>query len=164
MRPNTLVVYDSRYGNTERIAQAMGQAIDARAVRVGAVDPAELKGLDVLIVGSPTNGGNPTQGIYDLLQALKAPPALQGVSVAAFDTRTATVWNRLIPFGYAGPRVARLLEAAGGKLLAGPEGFVVLAIKGPLQDGEIERAAEWAEGLVGSRQGDAAPGGDGRWG
>jgi flavodoxin I len=141
-----LVVYDSTYGNTAEIAQAIGEAIGGQVVRAGEVNPADLQGFDLLIVGSPTNGGHPTEKIHGLLQA---SPALEGVSVAAFDTRTATIWNRILPFGYAAPRIARSLEKSGGKLVAPPEGFVVLGIRGPLREGELERAAVWAKGLVG---------------
>ena len=135
-----LVVYDSTYGHTEKIAQAIGEAIGGQVLRVGHVNPAELKGFDLLIVGSPTHGGFPTPGIDGLL---KASPVLEGVNVAAFDTRT----KRTI-FGYAAPRIARRLEKSGGHLLAPPEGFFVLGMEGPLKDGELERAAGWAKGIA----------------
>ena len=136
-----LVVYDSNYGNTEKIAQAIGRALGGGAVKVGAVKPDDLKGLDVLIMGSPTHGGFPTEGINTLL---KASLALEGVKVAAFDTRA-----KASIFGYAAPRIARGLEKSGGSLVVSPEGFIVLGIKGPLKDGELERAASWAKGLAG---------------
>ena len=102
--------------------------------------PADLKGFDLLIVGSPTHGGFPTEGIAGLL---KASPALEGMNVAVFDTRAK--WSL---FGYAAPRIARSLERNGGKLLAPPEGFVVLGTKGPLKEGELERAAAWAQQIA----------------
>jgi len=52
-------------------------------------------------------------------------------------------------FGYDAPRIARSLERSGGNLLAPPEGFVVLGMKGPLKEGELERAAGWAKGIAG---------------
>jgi flavodoxin len=140
-----LVIYDSTYGHTAQIAQAIGEAAGAEVVRPGEVAPAGLAGFDLLIVGSPTHGGWPTEQIRDLLQA---SPALEGISVAAFDTRTDTIWNRILPFGYAAPRIARLLEGSGGKLVAPPEGFVVLGVKGPLRDGELERAVGWAKAIA----------------
>ena len=140
-----LVVYDSQYGNTERIAQAIGEAIGSQVARVGDVSPTELEELDLLIVGSPTHGGWYTPGVKDLLEAL---PLLEGLKVAAFDTRTASLWNRLLPFGYAAPRIARKMEGSGGNLQAPPEGFVVLGTEGPLKDGELELAAGWARGLA----------------
>ena len=87
----TLIVYDSVYGNTEQIARAIGGAIndDVRVLRAGAVNPAELKKIDLFIVGSPTQGGRPTPAIQELLN--KVPKdSLKGVKVAAFDTRFST--------------------------------------------------------------------------
>ena len=139
-----LVLYDSTHGNTAQIAQAVGEAIGGQVIQVGEVSPADLNGVDLLIVGSPTHGGWFTEGIRDLLEASLA---LEGVNVAAFDTRTVSVWNRILPFGYAAPRIARSLEGHGGTLSSPPEGFVVLGTKGPLKDGELERAAGWAKGL-----------------
>jgi len=48
-----LIVYDSTHGNTEKIAQAIGEAIEGEVLRVGEVHPADLQGFDLLIVGSP---------------------------------------------------------------------------------------------------------------
>ena len=143
---NALVVYDSQYGHTEQIAKAIGEALDAPVLQAGKMDPATLTGFELLIAGSPTHGGQYTEEIQALLEAL---PALEGLNVAAFDTRTATIWNRILPFGYAAPRIARRLESNGGKLVAPPEGFIVLGIRGPLKDGELARAAAWAKGLAG---------------
>jgi flavodoxin len=139
-----LVVYDSTYGHTEQIAQAIGEAIGGQVLRVREVNPADLKGFDLLIVGSPTHGGWPTERIHSLL---KASLVLEGINVAAFDTRVVSIWHRLLRFGYAAPRIAQGLERNGGKLLVPPEGFVVLDTRGPLKKGELERAAGWAKGI-----------------
>jgi len=141
-----LVVYDSKHGNTEKVALTIGEALGAQVLQVDKVSPADLRGLDLLIVGSPTHGGWFTEGIKALLDA---SPALDGVDVATFDTRTATIWNRILPFGYAAPRIAQRLKTSGGHLLAPPEGFVVLGVEGPLREGELDRAAAWAKGMVG---------------
>lgn len=56
-----LIVYDSMYGNTEKIAKSIGGAItgDVKVLRISEVIPSELESLDFLIVGSPTQGGRP---------------------------------------------------------------------------------------------------------
>lgn len=136
-----LIVYDSNYGHTEQIAHAMGHALDAQVLHAGDVNPKDLSSFDLVIVGSPTHGGFPTEGIHDLA---KTASAFDGINVAAFDTRT----KRTI-FGYAAPKIAKNLEKNGGTLLAPPEGFFVLGKKGPLKEGELARAADWAKGLVG---------------
>jgi flavodoxin I len=136
---NALVIYDSTFGNTEKIAQAIGERIHCPAMRAGDFQPSEHKGLDLLIVGSPTHGGRPTPDIHRLPEG---PLALQGIDAAAFDTRTERFsWI----FGYAAVRIGQSLERGGGKLLVPPEGFIVVGNKGPLKEGELGRAADWAE-------------------
>jgi hypothetical protein len=84
----------------------------------------------------------------------KIPAAgLQHARVAAFDTRVAVPERgfalRLLMkvVGYAAPRIAKGLQAKGGHLAAAPEGFIVQDTKGPLKDGELQRAEAWARGL-----------------
>jgi hypothetical protein len=77
------------------------------------------------------------------------PPALGGVRVAGFDTRMTT--KLITMFGTAAPKIAKALEEKGGTLVGKPEGFYVTGGEGPLKDGEMERAAGWAHGLVGSQ-------------
>jgi flavodoxin I len=142
-----LIVYDSVYGNTEKIARAVGEAItpsgEAKVLRAGEANPSELTSVDLFIVGSPTHGGRPTSAVQDLLNKV---PILQGVNVAAFDTRSTSKFARV--FGNAAGRIARNLEKKGGTLVASPEGFFVTGTKGPLKDGELERAAAWAKGIL----------------
>ena len=135
----TLVVYDTKYGNTEKIAQAIGAALGGQVLAVSAVSAGDVQGFDLVIVGSPTHGGAPKKGIAAWL---KASPALAGVRVAVFDTRT-----QKTPLGYAAPRIAQSLEKLGAKPVA-TEGFYVAGMKGPLLEGELERAASWARGLA----------------
>jgi hypothetical protein len=74
---------------------------------------------------------------------------VKNVRVAAFDTRLKTVLVKI--FGYAAPRIAATLKDKGGKLVAPGEGFLVKSAKGPVLDGEIERAAAWAKGIAESK-------------
>ena len=146
-----LIVYDSVYGNTEKIAKAIGGAItgEVKVLRVDEANPSELKTIDLFIIGSPTQGGRPTPAIRDFLN--KVPePSLKGIKVAAFDTRIPT---KLVGvFGYAAGRIADNLKGKGGTLVASPEGFFVKGTKGPLREGELERAAGWAKGLLKSKE------------
>jgi len=144
-----LIVYDSVFGNTEQVAQAIGNALgsqeDVEILRASNVKPEQLTGLKLLIVGSPTHGGRPTPVIQDFLNRV-SEPAIRGISVAAFDTRLST---RLVGiFGYAAGRIADSLKRKGGTLIAPPEGFFVKGREGPLKEGELERAASWAKVIV----------------
>ena len=150
----TLVVYDSVFGNTENVAQKMGEAVEAHAIRVGDVKPEHLTDLDALIVGSPTRAFSPTPAIKKWLKGL-AGNSLKGVKVAAFDTRVdihtvdSKVLNGFVKvFGYAAKPIGDILVKKGGDLHLPPEGFFVNDTEGPMRDGELERAAEWAQQIL----------------
>lgn len=148
-----LIVYDSVFGNTEQVAQAIGNALgsqeDVEILRVSNVKPEQLTGLKLLIVGSPTRGGRPTPAIQGFLNRV-SEPAIRGINVATFDTRLST---RLVGiFGYAAGRIADSLKRKGGILIASPEGFFVKGGKGPLKEGELERAASWAKVIAKSKE------------
>ena len=147
----TLIVYDSVHGNTERIARAIGDAVgdEVTVVRAGEVDPSDLERLDLLIAGAPTYGGRPTQPMQDFLSRL-ATQTVEGLGIAAFDTRLAAKWVSV--FGYAAPRIADELEEQGGTLVGSPAGFFVRGTKGPLKEGEVERAAKWAKQIAASQE------------
>lgn len=144
-----LVIYDSVFGNTEQIAQAIGNALgsqeDVEILRVSNVKPEQLAGLKLLIVGSPTQGGRPTPAMQDFLDKV-SEPVIRGINVAAFDTRLST---RLVGiFGYAAGRIADSLKTKGGTLILSPEGFIVKGKEGPLKGGELERAGDWAKQVI----------------
>jgi hypothetical protein len=46
-------------------------------------------------------------------------------------------------FGYAAIPLAKRLKSKGGNLVSEPKGFYVQDTKGPLKDGELERAEYW---------------------
>jgi flavodoxin len=153
-----LVVYDSVFGNTEKVALAIAGALGPKdgvaALKVGDVKPQHLEGVKLLVVGSPTRAFRPTPATTKLVGSF-APQGLQGVGVAAFDTRisTADTSSRFLSFmvklfGYAAEPIAGKLQKKGGKLVAPPEGFLVAGTEGPLKDGELERAAQWAAELA----------------
>jgi flavodoxin len=147
-----LILYDSVYGNTEKIARAVAEAItpsgEVKVLQVGEANPSELESTDLLIVGSPTHAGRPTPAVQDFLN--KVPKLSQDINVAAFDTRITTKLVRV--FGYAAGRIAGNLKKKGGTLIASPEGFLVTGTKGPLKEGELQRAAGWAKGILESKK------------
>jgi len=152
-----LVVYDSFFGNTEKIAQAVGAALGlaASGVEKGSEVKAEqLNGLQALIVGSPPRAVRPSPNTTAWLNALP-PGALNGVKAAAFDTRidpkeakSAILTFFVKLFGYADKPMAKKLAQKGATLAGDTAGFFVIASEGPLKDGELERAAEWARKLT----------------
>ena len=154
-----LVIYDSVFGNTERVAQAIGQALlaeghEVQTLRLTEASPQQATEVDLLIVGSPTRAFRPTPAITQFLKDIR-DNGLRGVKVGAFDTRVSleevnsrvlTVFVKL--FGYAAEPMAKRLRQKGGAQALSPEGFIVTGKEGPLREGELERAAAWAKGLL----------------
>lgn len=150
-----LIVYDSYFGNTEKIAQAMGEALENAAVkRVTEVTPQDLEGLKYLLVGSPTRAFSPSPATSSFIKNL-APEALKGVRAGAFDTRipkeqTDSGFLRIMInlFGYADKKIAKALTKAGADLVLENTGFGVKGTEGPLVEGELERAKDWAASIL----------------
>jgi flavodoxin I len=138
-----LIIYDSQFGNTEQIAKAMAAALgkEAKAARVGVVKDADIASHSLILIGSPTQGGRYTVAMKTFLDNLTADK-LKDKRFAAFDTRLKGFAKI---FGYAAPRIEKAIREKGGNTTAQPQGFFVQSTKGPLVEGELERAATWAK-------------------
>lgn len=146
---DALIIYDSIYGNTEQVAQVIGNTLnshmDVEVIRVSNVNTGKLTGLKLLIFGSPTHGGNATEAMRDFLKHIPES-IIKEMNVATFDTRFST---RLVKiFGYAAGKMAKSLKKKGGILIAPPAPFFVKGRKGPLKEGELERATSWGNELA----------------
>lgn len=145
-----LVIYDSVYGNTEMIAEVIAYTLGTEPKLVKNVRHRDLKGLDLIVVGSPTHAGRPTPEIEIFLKRL-SKNSLRGVSAAAFDTRfDKDAHGRFLHMvmrilGYAAPRIQAILVDKGGIPISAPEGFIVQDKKGNLAEGKLNSAREWAE-------------------
>jgi flavodoxin I len=154
-RGKSLLVYDSVFGNTEKIARAIGNTVNSGGAveicRVSDYKPELLADVSLVIIGSPTRGFRPTKNIIDLINNMPAG-TLKKIRVAAFDTRISTldIKSKFLSFmvnvfGYAAKPIASRLKKKGGSLIIAPEGFFVNDSQGPLKDGELERAVEWGK-------------------
>lgn len=143
----TFVVYDSGFGNTEQVAQALAEALriygQVHIVRVEHTHPLELQGVDLLILGCPTQKWNTTPVMRSLID-YSSVPSLNRLSIACFDTRLDRPrWMT----GSAAGRLVKQLREKGVTRLLPAESFLVEGMRGPLVSGELERAARWAQQL-----------------
>lgn len=157
---SALIVYDSIFGNTATVAQAIAaeleQTLDVRLLPVNeAAGDSDLAGVTLLVVGSPTRGFRPTPAIQEYLGRLSRE-ALHQVEAAAFDTRIDLDTVHPAPLrwvvdvgGYAADVLQGKLAEKGCAKAAEPSGFAVTGTEGPLKDGELERARAWARLLPG---------------
>jgi flavodoxin len=150
-----LVIFDSVFGNTAKIAKAIGEALgDAPVKKISEISKADLENVKILFVGSPTRAFNPTPEVNNFLKGLERS-ALNGIKAAAFDTRIPL--DKAEPgflrfmikiFGYADTKIVKQLSKAGATIAIDSEGFAVKDSEGPLADGELERAKTWAKKIL----------------
>lgn len=139
------VVYDSAFGNTKSVAEAVAGSLgdlEATPVAVSDFRPDDLAAGDLLVLGSPINGWRPTPKITELLSTL-GDGHLKGVKAAAFDTRV-----RMFIHGDAAKKMAHALRDSGADIISEPMPFYVQGSEGPLRPGEIEKAARWGKSLL----------------
>jgi flavorubredoxin len=132
-----LVVYDSVYGNTERLAKALATGLESRGVevkivKVDQVKPNELGNVDLLCVGSPTQAWNVSKPTQEFLERLKTE-GLTGKKAFAFDTK---MKSRLA--GDAGGKIERKLKDAGLTIAKHSESAIVIGREGPLEENAEE--------------------------
>ena len=167
-----LVVYESMWGNTERVAQAIASALQP-AMEVTLIDvqhaPADPgRDVELIVAGGPTHAfsmsrastrsdaidrgaahGDRERGLREWLEALPSGPHPQ--RIATFDTKVSTV--RHLP-GSAAKAAAKLARRHGFDRAADTESFYVADMEGPLLDGELDRATAWGRQIsatLGSR-------------
>ncbi len=157
----SLVVYESQFGNTALVAEAIGAGLSewGEAGIVGVDDaPGELPaGLDLLVIGGPTHAfsmsraasrtsaiadgaAGTSTGVREWLDRLPFPVPV--ARIATFSTRQGHS-----PFtGSAAKSAAKALRDHGARDVEVTD-FFVTAKTGPLEDCELERATEWARGF-----------------
>ncbi|HEU5227246.1 MAG TPA: flavodoxin domain-containing protein [Ktedonobacteraceae bacterium] len=145
---NTLVIYDSEYGNTQQIAQAIAEAFKEHgSVQLIAATEASmpsLQGVDLLVIGGPTQAHGLSPTLHTLLDKLP-DQLLHGLPVASFDTRFRMA---AVISGSAGRAIAHKLEREKAKLLVPAKSFFVTSREGPLEEGELENAARWVKTIM----------------
>ncbi len=143
---NALVVYDTKFGNTEHVAKLIaGQLGEHGSVHVVSADGEvpRVEDFDLVVVGGPTHAHGMSASMRRLLDGWPQD-SLTEVAVAVFDTRLR------IPValsGSAASGIAGRLKKRAASLVAPPESFFVDR-DGHLYEGEDARAIDWAGSLV----------------
>jgi len=161
-----VVVYESIYGNTRAIAQAIADGLGgAQVVPVYAADGLSA---DLLVVGAPTHvHGIPTTRSRQVAAEAAHEDGDTHIEPGAIEQPGLRVWLRDLPdgdgrcaatfdtrldrapwfTGLASRGIAKRLRRRGYELL-GSESFLVEDTEGPLADGELDRARDWGHALV----------------
>lgn len=141
----SLIVYFTRYGNTHRIAEAIAETLGSEGpvhmIGMDQLTISDLTDVDLVVAGTPTHRMNLPQAVRPAFETLPRR-ILRGTPIAAFDT--AYKMSAWLARFTAARRLLSKLRKLGGKRVLPPETFHVVEREGPLYDGEIERAREWA--------------------
>ncbi len=151
---NTVVIYFSKFGHTKMIAEVISNALEcAGEVSLHPYDEvqsAHFASADLVVMGTPTHRMNLPEVVRPFLKELPRR-ILRGKAVAAFDTsykmvdRNSPEWMAHLT---AAPKLARKLRKLGGRLIVSPETFHVKDREGPLYEGELQRAGQWAYSML----------------
>jgi hypothetical protein len=173
---SALVVYESMYGNTREVAEAIAAGLGAKAIPVHRADPAEVRDVSLLVVGGPTHmhgmaSSMSRRGVvqaaeedgHELEESAHSEPTLRawladtdggGTSAAAFDTR---IDRSPALTGSAARGIAKRLRRHGYRIAADSNSFFVEDSEGPLSSGELDRARKWGEALARLAAGEEVP-------
>jgi flavodoxin len=148
-----LIVYDSRHGNTERIARTIQDVIhktnEVQLKKVKDTSSEDLYNIDFLVVGSPTHGGRASKNTKQFFYSL-ADNSLTKIKAATYDTGLSVngpkrfMRNVFRLLGYTSENTTKMLKEKGAKIITSKT-FFILKKEGALVKGEIKRAEKWAE-------------------
>lgn len=158
-----LVIYESMFGNTERVARAIADGLAERyEVTVADVGTMPMAlGTDLLVIGGPTHAfgmsrpstresaaqqGTVRPAAVDvgIREYLDCSPSLPGLAAAAFDTRI----NKPFLPGSAARRAQRQLRRLGCRIVLPAQSFLVTGTAGPLAEQQEQNARRWGANLA----------------
>lgn len=162
-----LVVYESMYGNTRQIAEAIAGALGGTTVPVAEATAERVADADLVVIGGPTHmfgmsrpssrksaataAAKPNSGLR-LEPNATGPGVREWLAEHVRDVRAAAVFDTRIKLpmlvgGRASRRIAAVLRRNRVKLVAGPQSFLVDKTN-HLLHGELDRAERWGRDLA----------------
>jgi menaquinone-dependent protoporphyrinogen IX oxidase len=147
-----IVIYDTSHGNTKKIAETITETLKASEIEVDLFDLKEVKKLSAndynfLVLGSPTKFGTMSFAVKSFLGKVKSEEWTDK-PFAAFDTENpenvekARLENKEWS---AAEKIALKLKENNMKQMLPVLKALVLGLKGPLVEGEIDRAKNFAK-------------------
>jgi flavorubredoxin len=160
-----IIIYHTRYGNTERIAKSLEMGLkeasgiedvvctNVRDIVVSAVDDDSLKGYDIICIGAPTEGFSAPKPIKDFLGKLKRVN-LAGKYGFAFDTKVDSKLS-----GSAAKFIEKELKSQGLQIVSPRESAIVFALKemGTITDARLKEGEDKRFKQIGLQLGTELP-------
>ena len=160
-----VVIYESLYGNTKAIAEAIAAGLQGggNVTLYSTLEEIDITAADLVVIGGPTHahgmsrassrqiddkraaplpGTDTGLGMREVIQAL---PRGDGRPIATFDTRfDKPAWLT----GSAAAVAAKKLKKQGYRIITEPQSFMIDGGEGPLATGELDRARMWGKELT----------------
>ncbi|MEM2387315.1 MAG: flavodoxin domain-containing protein [Candidatus Bathyarchaeia archaeon] len=144
-----LIVFESRYGNTKRVAESITEGIkenDGIEVSLRELKDVDLKEIpfyDTILIGSPNHVGGPTRGVRSFIDKL-GDLRLDGMKYAVFDTYMGGDFEKAVK-----KMEKRINEKAPGlkRVVAGLS-IKVKGIKGPILEDELPKCREFGKNIA----------------
>jgi menaquinone-dependent protoporphyrinogen IX oxidase len=145
-----IIVYDTSYGNTKKIAETIAETLKESGIEVGLFYVKDVKKLsakdyDFFVLGSPTKFGTMSFAIKFFLGKVKSEEWMKK-PFAAFDTENRE--NLEKKEWSAAEKISEKLRDKKMNQLLPVLKALVLGQKGPLEEGEIERTKDYARELA----------------
>ena len=141
--PNALVVYDSWSGNTQRIGEAIAGAIGCPVMHLDEINEGSMPAHDLLIIGSPTHGGMPTEKMEEFLETIEKP-----CISAVFATFGAPFFGPLTANGCLNGMEKRLHGTCIGRFKCHGFHHILRTYPSHPDEEDRENAARFATGLI----------------
>ncbi|MGB9683605.1 MAG: flavodoxin family protein [Candidatus Bathyarchaeales archaeon] len=144
-----VVVFESRYGNTKRVAESIIDGINGVGgveVSLKELKEVDFKGIpsyDAILIGSPNHFGEPTRDIRGFIDKL-SELTLEGKKFAVFDTYMGKDFEKAVK-----KMEKRISEKALGlKRLTSGLSIKVQGMKGPIVEGELSKCKEFGKKIA----------------
>lgn len=136
-----IVIYDTKYGNTEKIAQSLAvglkeQGVEADCIKIDEVEVDKLPKYDFLAVGGPTHMASMSEPMKEFLEKLKTVD-ISGKKGFCFDTRNQSRFNRF-DLNSAAKRIEKKMKKMKVKMIKPRRSAIVEGREGPLEEGAQE--------------------------
>jgi menaquinone-dependent protoporphyrinogen IX oxidase len=151
MKMKGIVIYDTTHGNTKTIAETVAKALKETGFEVEISHVKDIKELhakdyDFLVLGSPTKIGTMSFTFSRFINGKIKGDEWRNKPFASFDTELEESISK--GGGNAAEKIAKKLSEKGLKQVLPVFKSTVLGMNGPLKEGEIEKAKEYAKELA----------------
>jgi menaquinone-dependent protoporphyrinogen IX oxidase len=141
-----IVVYDTKYGNTKKVAEDIASGIKDEGIEVSLkgvkeTTKDEVSNYDLLVLGAPTHINHAKKDTKKFLKKLKGTN-LSSVKFAAFDTRITNAKKG------ASMKIESVLAELGATKLQDGLTIWVTGMKGPLEEASEEKSKTFGSELA----------------